>query len=121
MCSRPVSLVDLYATLTELCGIPAKADIESRSLVPLLRDPVAPWPHVAITHLDHPENYALSTERWRYIHYRDGGEELYDIETDPHEWTNLASKPEHAAKLAEMRSLAPKTLAPIDSSSFDRR
>jgi len=121
VCSRPVSLVDLYATLTELCGIPAKADIESRSLVPLLRDPASSWPLFAITHLDHPQNYALSTERWRYLHYLDGGEELYDIETDPLEWANLASKPEHAAKLAEMRSLAPKTLAPIDSSSFDRR
>jgi arylsulfatase A-like enzyme len=54
-----------------------------------------------------PENYALSTERWRYIHYRDGGEELYDIDDDPHEWTNLATKPEHTAKLAEMRTLAP--------------
>jgi arylsulfatase A-like enzyme len=84
-----VSLVDLFGTLTDLCGLPPKPDIESRSLVPLLRNPQAEWPHAALTHLDKPENYALSTERWRYIHY-DGGEELYDIETDPHEWTNLA-------------------------------
>jgi arylsulfatase A-like enzyme len=110
VCHRPVSLVDLFSTLTDLCGLPAKPGIESRSLVPLLRDPAAAWPHAALTHLDHPDNYALSTERWRYIHYRDGGEELYDIETDPHEWTNLASKPEHAEKLAEMRFLAPKLL-----------
>ncbi|HSP41530.1 MAG TPA: sulfatase-like hydrolase/transferase [Luteolibacter sp.] len=113
ICDRPVNLVDLFATLAELCGVPAKTGTESRSLVPLLRDPATPWPHAAITHLDHPENYAISTERWRYIHYRDGGEELYDIATDPHEWTNLASKPEHAAKLAEMRALAPKNIAPI--------
>jgi len=113
VCSRPVSLVDLFSTLTELCGLPAKTDIESRSLVPLLRDPAAAWPHAALTHLDDPGNYALSTERWRYIHYKDGGEELYDIETDPHEWTNLASKPEHAAKLAEMRSRVPKEIVPV--------
>jgi arylsulfatase A-like enzyme len=116
VCLRPVSLVDLYATLTELCGLPAKTDIESRSLVPLLRDPAAAWPHAALTHLDDPGNYALSTERWRYIHYRDGGEELYDIQTDPHEWTNLASKPEHAEKLAEMRLLAPKEIVPVHES-----
>jgi arylsulfatase A-like enzyme len=113
VCTRPVSLVDLFSTLTELCGVPAKPDIESRSLVPLLRDVAAPWPHAALTHLDVPENYALSTERWRYIHYHDGGEELYDIETDPHEWTNLAAKPEHAVQLAEMRTFAPKQKAPV--------
>jgi arylsulfatase A-like enzyme len=113
ICHRPVNLVDLFTTLTDLCGLPAKPGIESRSLVPLLRDPTAAWPHAALTHLDHPDNYALSTEHWRYIHYRDGGEELYDIETDPHEWTNLATQPEHAAKLAELRALAPSSLAPI--------
>jgi arylsulfatase A-like enzyme len=116
VCHRPVNLVDIFATLTDLCGLPAKSEIESRSLVPLLRDPTAAWPHAALTHLDHPENYALSTERWRYIHYRGGGEELYDIETDPHEWTNLATQPEHAAKLTEMRSLAPRHIAPVHSS-----
>lgn len=116
LCDRPVSLVDLFGTLTDLSGLPAREDIESRSLVPLLRDPEADWPHAAVTHLDRPENYAISTERWRYLHYLGGGEELYDIQSDPHEWENLAPKPEHAARLAEMRALAPKPLAPIHPS-----
>ncbi|MFN9917296.1 MAG: sulfatase/phosphatase domain-containing protein, partial [Pirellulaceae bacterium] len=90
VCDRPVSLVDLFSTLTELSGLPSKADIASRSLVPLLRDPSLEWPYAAITHLDHPQNYAISTERWRYIHYVGDEEELYDIESDPHEWNNLA-------------------------------
>ena len=113
LCDQPVSLVHLFGTLTDLCGLPAKEGIESRSLAPLLRDPAATWPHAAITHLEHPDSYAISTQRWRYIHYRGGGEELYDIHHDPHEWTNLASKPEHSAKLAEMRSLSPKSRVPI--------
>lgn len=113
VCDRPVNLVDLFATLTELCALPSKSGIESHSLVPLLRDPAAPWPHISITHLDHPGNLAISGERWRYIHYRDGGEELYDISVDPHEWTNLAGKPENAAQLAEMRARVPARIAPI--------
>lgn len=113
VCDRAVSLVDLFGTLTELCGLPAKEGIESRSLATLLRDPKAEWQHAALTHLDRPQNYAISTQRWRYLHYFDGTEELYDIETDPHEWENLAEKSEHAAKLAEMRALAPESVAPI--------
>jgi arylsulfatase A-like enzyme len=42
--------------------------------------------------------YAARDERWRYIRYADGSEELYDHQNDPHEWTNLAAKPEHAAE-----------------------
>jgi arylsulfatase A-like enzyme len=113
VCDRVVSLTDLYATLAELCGLPAKEGIESRSFVPLLGDPSAPWPHAVITHLDRPENYAISTEKWRYIHYYDGGEEVYDIASDPHEWTNLASNRTYAAKLSEMRALAPTSMAPL--------
>lgn len=111
-CNRPVNLVDLFGTLTDLCGMPRKKDVEFRSLVPLLRNPKAEWPHAALTHLDRPGNYAISTERWRYIHYFRGGEELYDIATDPHEWNNLAGKPKHAAQLAIMRKLAPRDIKP---------
>lgn len=118
VCNRPVSLVDLFTTLTELSGLPPKADISSRSLVPLLRDPNADWPHAAITHLDNPQNYAISTKRWRYIHYVGGEEELYDIESDPYEWTNLAkdATAEYSTKLAEMRGRVPATFAPVHES-----
>ena len=113
ICTRPVSLTDLFCTLTELCGLPDKADVERQSLVPLLRDPAAPWPHAAITHLDHPQSYAISTERWRYIHYRNGDEELYDVQTDPYEWTNLATHSEHTEQLARLRALVPSAMVPV--------
>jgi arylsulfatase A-like enzyme len=112
VCTRPVSLVDLFTTLTDLCALPTKPGISSRSLVSLLRDPSAPWPHAAITHLNQPQSYALSSERWRYIHYPNGDEELYDIATDPHEWSNLAPNPEHSSKLTELRTLVPKDMMP---------
>jgi arylsulfatase A-like enzyme len=91
------------------------------SLVPLLRDASSPWPHAAITHLDQAQSYAISTERWRYLHYQNGDEELYDIESDPHEWTNLAPIPEHAARLTEMRALAPKDIALIPVAKDPRK
>jgi len=54
-------------------------------------------------------NHALRNERWRYIRYADGGEELYDHEKDPNEWTNLAGRPEFAAVKASLAKWLPRT------------
>ena len=113
ICDQPVSLTDLFHTVTDLCGLPAPQGISRNSLVPLLRNPDAAWPHAAVTQLGVPDEYAISTKAWRYIHYRNGDEELYDIVNDPHEWTNLAAMPAHAAKLAELRALAPENPVPV--------
>ncbi len=113
VCDRPVNLLDLFPTLTELAGIPAKADNHGNSLLPLLRNPEAAWNHVSLTHLGEPGSYGMSAQDWRYIHYANGDEELYDVKNDPHEWTNLAADSAHADKLAELRALAPTEFAPL--------
>ena len=110
-CKQPVSLASLYSTLTELAGLPTQKDQAEPSLLPLLRNPTAQWPHAAITHMDRPENYSVSGPRYRYIHYANGDEELYDIETDRYEWNNLAGKPEFEKPLARLKAQAPKEFA----------
>ncbi|MCU0613343.1 MAG: sulfatase, partial [Candidatus Eisenbacteria bacterium] len=84
-CGRPVELLDIFPTLLELSGFPARPDLEGHSLVPQLKDARAPreWP--AITTHNH-DNHGIRTERWRYIRYADGSEELYDMQADPKEW-----------------------------------
>ncbi len=80
-CKRPVSLVDLYPTMIDLCGLPPNELIEGRSLAPLVRNPNREWPYpVIINHSPgwHGNNHAIRSERYHYIHYDDGGEELYD-------------------------------------------
>ncbi len=111
-CEKPVNLLSLFPTLTELAGLPRKPDNDGPSIVPLLENPGADWPHVSITHLAEPGSYGLSAERWRYIHYANGDEELYDCRADPHEWTNLAAASEYRRRLEELRELAPQTFAP---------
>ena len=107
-CGQPVSLVSLYSTLTELSGLPSKEGLKEPSIVPLLKDPESAWPHAAITQLSRPENYSVSGKRWRYIHYANGDEELYDIETDPFEWKNLAGQSEFADELMALKKQAPQ-------------
>jgi arylsulfatase A-like enzyme len=87
-CARPAELLDLYPTLVELCGLPARDDLEGLSLAPQLRDANAPRDRPALTSHNRG-NHAIRTETHRYIRYADGSEELYDLSADPREWTNL--------------------------------
>jgi arylsulfatase A-like enzyme len=107
-CGRPVTLMDLYPTLAGLCGLPIDSAWEGNNLTPLLASPEAAWPHAALT--THGKgNHAVRTERWRYIRYADGSEELYDHDADPQEWKNLASEAALAGVKAELaRHLPPK-------------
>jgi len=110
-CAKPTNLLSLFPTLTELAGLPLKPNNDGPSLVPLLRNPNSDWSHVSITHLSEPGSYGLSTEHWRFLHYANGDEELYDSDNDRHEWTNLAGKPELTARLAKLKALAPTEFA----------
>ena len=110
-CSRPVSLTSIYPTLIDLCGLTPREEIESKSILPLLRNPDAAWDRPALTtHLRN--NHSLRSERWRYTRYRDGTEELYDHRNDPLEWRNLASQSEHASVKEELSRWFPRVNAP---------
>ena len=115
--SQPVSLLDIYPTLVDLCGLPPKDDIDGRSLLPLLEDPRSTWDQPALMTMGRG-NHAVRSERWRYIRYSDGSEELYDHKSDPWEWDNLASDPQYASIIAEHKTWIPKTEVPwqIDES-----
>jgi iduronate 2-sulfatase len=123
----PVSLIDLYPTLVDLCGLTGdtrKNDqgrpLDGFSLRPFLENPsTRDWdgPDVALTMVhsnastkppevgDDPryEHYSLRSEHFRYVRYNDLSEELYDHRVDPFEWNNVADSPEHAQTIEAFR------------------
>ncbi len=113
VCAEPVSLVDLYPTLIELCDLPSKEGLSGVSLAPQINNPELKTDRAVITTID-PGNHALSTRDWRLIHYHNGDEELYDINQDPHEQRNLAKSEEHYPKLVEMRQRLEEALSQIN-------
>jgi arylsulfatase A-like enzyme len=106
VCNQPVELLDIYPTLLELTGLTADPGHEGQSLAPLLEDPQAEWGHFARTSFG-PGNYAIISERYRYIGYNDGSEEFYDHETDPREWHNQINNAEYADEIKKHRAALP--------------
>ena len=105
----PVSLLDVYPTLLALARLPARPGLDGESLVPLLSDPKRERA-VAMTY--QRGNHAVRSNRWRYIRYADGSEELYDHSGDPDERNNLAPDSRHAPVIAELRRELPASDAP---------
>jgi arylsulfatase A-like enzyme len=109
----PVSLLDIYPTLNALCGLPAPSThtLDGSSLAGMVagkqRQRGAP---VLSTY--GRGNHSLRDDRYRYIRYRNGDEEFYDHENDPHEWTNLAGSPTYAAAKAALAKWFPTVEAP---------
>ncbi len=137
----PVSLIDLYPTLADLCGLTGETrknddgrPLDGHSLRPLLADPGAgAWdgPPAALTMVhaeedattsqppeayDDParQHWSIRTRTHRYVRYNSGAIELYDHRTDPHEWHNLADDPAQARTIGELDALLREMIAPIE-------
>jgi iduronate 2-sulfatase len=114
---RTVELIDLHPTLADLCGLPIPAGLDGATLKPLLHRPGARWDRPAYTQVTRGGGQmvpnarrnmgrTVRTERYRYTEWgQDGanGIQLYDMDADPHERTNLASDPAHAKMVEEMK------------------
>ena len=123
-CRRTVELVDLHATLADLCGIPTPAT-DGKSLKPLLADPAVAWDKPAVTQVSRGTptatgevrakeqpwfmGYSVRNERYRYTEWDGGakGSQLHDLDADPGELTNLAADAKYAETVAAMKKQLP--------------
>lgn len=106
-CVQPASLLDIYPTLIELCGLIQNENLEGESLSALLVDPNQKSDRAVVTTHGF-QNHAVRSERWRYIRYTDGSEELYDHQEDPNEFNNLANLEQHAQTKTDLAKWLPK-------------
>lgn len=112
VCNKPVQLLDIYPTLLELSGLEHDSKHEGNSLVPLLQNTEVEWPHYARTSFG-PGNYAIVSEDYRFIQYRDGSEEFYDHKNDPNEWYNQVGNAKYEAVVQQHRDQIPQLWHPI--------
>jgi len=119
VCNQVVSLLDVYPTLTALCGLPPVSSNEGLSLTTLLNNPNFERKLPAVTTWGY-KNHSVRDENLRYTQYRDGAEELFDRHNDPHEHTNVADDPAYATTKQALRRWLPKhNQLPSDMSQFD--
>ena len=107
---RPVQLQDLYRTLADLCGLPSPpANIEGRSIAPLIKKPTMKWSHPAFSMMQYQDilGHSVRKDNWHYVRYDEGrkGEMLFDIARDPFELKNLAADPKYAKVIEELKRL----------------
>jgi arylsulfatase A-like enzyme len=107
-CMRNVNLIDLYPTLIDLCGLPEK-NLDGKSIEPLLQHPTLEWTPTITTYGQ--GNHSVISEKWHYITRNNGVDELYDLENDPMEWTNLLqTQPEECqAAIAKLTPFLPQS------------
>jgi arylsulfatase A-like enzyme len=107
LCNRPVDFLSVFPTLAEINGLPVPAHVEGTNILKLLKNPKAVWNTPALITFKEG-NHAVKTDKFRYIRYAKGGEELYDVFNDPYEWNNIISAKEHQHVVNELKKYLPK-------------
>ena len=105
-----VYLMDLFPTFAEFGGATLPEGIEGKSLAPIIAGKETKVRDVCYTGYRDCQR-AVRDQRWKLIRYPLVDQtQLFDLQADPHELTNLAAQPEHAMKVAEMTALLEKEM-----------
>ncbi|TRX71881.1 sulfatase [Carboxylicivirga sp. M1479] len=109
ICSQATSLMDIYPTLDQLCNLQNTNNVDGISLVPQLKNVETKRSTPAITSYSYG-SHSVREERWHYIRYYNGEEELYDGDSDQGEHYNLANDPKYKDIIEQMKGHLPKDI-----------
>ncbi len=122
VCHSLVEMLDLYPTISSLCGLPVPANIQGKNISKLLDDPAATVRDAAFSVAPMRKGLLLRTDDFAYIQYQEdasGGIELFDIKADPGQFTNLAEKPDYAETVAAFKVKMAEKLAEVRNNDLD--
>lgn len=114
--NSPAEMLSIYPTLLDLCGLPDYKKNEGQSLVPVMPESLNEEAIAITTH--GMNNHAIRSNEFRYIQYEDGGEELYNRNNDPNEWTNKSNNLDYIAIKDSLKKILPKENVKWDKHSL---
>ena len=104
VCHSLVELLDLYPTLSNLCGLEVPKHLQGKDISKMMTDPAKEVRSAAFS--VNGKGFLLREQDWAYIAYGKNGqgdEELFDMKQDPKQFTNLAKDPKHAQIIARFQ------------------
>lgn len=116
VCDSLVELLDLYPTISSLCGLEAQPRLQGEDISGLLDDPTLTVRDAAFSVAPARKGFLLREDRWAYIQYREdasGGIELFDMVADPKQYTNLADSERHQPIVERFRKQIADKLAQV--------
>ncbi|MFK8111343.1 MAG: sulfatase [Rubripirellula sp.] len=122
ICHSFVELLDLYPTTAKLCGLEAPTHLQGKDISPMFDDPTHQVRNAAFSVAPMRKGFLLRERQWSYIQYGEdgaGGTELFDVQKDPKQYTNLAESSEHADIVKQFRTRMAGKLAAIRDNDLD--
>jgi iduronate 2-sulfatase len=119
VCNSLTELLDLYPTLSSLCGLDVPTRLQGRDFSPVFDDPTHEVRTAAFS--VNGKGFLLREHDWAFIQYGETGNkgiELFDMKKDPKQYTNLAEDPKYAEVVARFRKQMKAKLAEIRSNDL---
>ena len=120
VCHSLVELLDLYPTLSNLCGLEVPKHLQGKDISKMMTDPAKEVRSAAFS--VNGKGFLLREQDWAYIAYGKNGqgdEELFDMKQDPKQFTNLAKDPKHAQIIARFQKQMANKLREVRTNDLD--
>ncbi len=124
VCHSLVELIDLYPTVSSLCGLEVPDRLQGKDISPMFDDPTYEVREAAFSVAPMRKGFLLRERDYAYIQYGEdaaGGIELFDVRADPKQYTNLAERPDHRETVARFRAKMAAKLAEVRANDLPGR